>query len=156
VLNVVEIPDSVQDPFELGLLLPVPGLQKNSILLEDRDGSQVQRLTATAVLFRTNGRLVFRDRKIKIDLLVTDARFAPACSRYDKGGGWVGGASAMVVANAVSKARAAIRSRGKMLVGQVRYPWIQRVGSAPKKGFGNDEKLVFEPRPARVARCGWS
>jgi hypothetical protein len=31
-----------------------------------------------------------------------------------------------------------------MLVGQVRYPWLRRVGSSPKTGFGTTEKLYFE------------
>lgn len=144
-IGVVEVPDSGSaiDVLESGLLLPVPGSQKNMILMEDRDGTNVQRLTASAVVCQVGGRTVIKDRKIKIDLFLTDARFALACSKYDKGGGWVGGAGVMIVANSVSKARAAIRSHGKMLVGQVRYPWIQRVGSSPKTGWASEEKLIF-------------
>lgn len=155
-LNVVEIPDpgAITDPVELGLLLPIPATGTNTIVMEDRDGSGVQRLTASAVEFTAAGRTAFKDRKVKIDLFVTDARFALACSKYDKGGGWSfwggGGALAMDVAfNAVSKARAKFRSRGKMLVGQVRYPWIRRVGSAPKKNWASDEKLVLETSAGR-------
>jgi hypothetical protein len=128
----------------MGLIFPVPSTEKNAIVMEERDGKDVQRLTAHAVEFKVGGRTAFKDRKIKIDVLVTNARFALACSKYDKGGGWVGGAGVMITANAISKARAAMRSRGKMLVGQVRYPWIMRVGSSPKTGFGSEEKLYFE------------
>jgi hypothetical protein len=145
-ISVVEIPDSgsAVDFFEMGLLLPVPGTEKNTVVMEDRDGTQVQRLAASAVEFKAGGRAVFKDRQVRIDLFVTDSRFALACSKYDKGGGWVGGPAVMLPANAVSKARAKLRSRGKMLVGQVRYPWIQRVGSSPKRGWGSEEKLIFE------------
>lgn len=145
-INVVDVPDpgSISDVFELGLILPVPGVEKNTLVMEPRDGRDVKRFTATAVEFKTNGRTVFRDRKVKIDVFVTDARFAVACSKFDKGGGWVGSGGFMVVANSVSKARAVLRSRGRMLVGQVRYPWIRRVGSSPKTGWASEEKLVFE------------
>jgi hypothetical protein len=133
----------------MGLLFPVPGIEKNTIVMEDRDGSEVQRLTASEVIFKVGSATKFKDRKVKIDLFVTDARFALACSSYDKGGGhnFLGGGGALaldVAFNSVSKIRAKIRSRGKMLVGQVRYPWLRRVGSSPKTGFGSHEKLYFE------------
>ncbi|MGO9902524.1 MAG: hypothetical protein ACLP0J_23215, partial [Solirubrobacteraceae bacterium] len=150
-LNLVEIPDpseSAQFP-EMGLLFPVPGTEKNTIVLEDRDGNNVQHLTASEVIFKVGAQTKFKDRKVKIDLFVTDARFALACSSYDKGGGhtFFGGGGALfldVAVNSVSKVRAKMRSRGKMLVGQVRYPWLRRVGSSPKTGFGTYEKLYFE------------
>jgi hypothetical protein len=144
-IGVVEVPESWNgfDVFESGLLLPVPGPQKNTILMEDRDGINIQRLSASAVVCQVDGQTVIKGRKIKIDLFLTDARFALACSKYDKGGGWVGGAGVMITANAISKARAALRSRGKMLVGQARYPWIQRIGSSPKTGWASEEKLIF-------------
>jgi hypothetical protein len=150
-LNIVDVPDpseSAQFP-EMGLLFPVPGIEKNTIIMEDRDGSNVQRLTASEVIFKVGADTKFKDRKVKIDLFVTDARFALACSSYDKGGGhtFFGGGGALVLnlgVNSVSKVRAKLRSRGKMLVGQVRYPWLGRVGSSPKTGFGTHEKLYFE------------
>jgi Tfp pilus assembly major pilin PilA len=150
-LNVVEVPapsESAQFP-EMGLLFPVPGIEKNTIVMEERDGPNVQRLTATEVVFKVGAATKFKDRKVKIDLFVTDARFALACSGFDKGGGhsFFGGGGALfldVAVNSVSKARAKMRSRGRMLVGQVRYPWLHRVGSSPKAGFGTKEKLYFE------------
>jgi hypothetical protein len=150
-LNIVEVPDpseSAQFP-EMGLLFPVPGIEKNTIVMEDRDGSDVQRLTASEVIFKVGAATKFKDRKVKINLFVTDARFALARSSCDKGGGHNffggGGALALDVAfDSISKVRAKIRSRGKMLVGHVRYPWPRRVGSSPKTGFGTHEKLDFE------------
>jgi len=150
-INVVEVPDpaSVRDAFELGLILPVPAPEKNCLVTEPRDGDRVQRLTATAVDFKHGGRTAYRSRKIKIDLFITDARFALACSKFDKGGGWNfwGGGSALaldVAFNSVSKARAALRSRGKMLVGQLRYPWVHRVGSSSKKGRASGDQLALD------------
>lgn len=149
-LNIVDVPDPSEFARfpEMGLLIPVPGIGKNTIVMEERDGSHVQRLTASEVVFKVGAQTKFKDRKVKIDLFVTDARFALACSSYDKGGGHTffgGGALFLDVAvNSVSKVRAKMRSRGKMLVGQVRYPWLQRVGSSPKTGFGTSEKLYFE------------
>lgn len=150
-LSIVEVPDpseSAQFP-EMGLIFPVPGIEKNSIIIEGRDGSSVQHLTASEVIFTVGGQTKFKDRKVKIDLFLTDARFALACSDFDKGGGhsFFGGAGAavlMVGVNSVSKIRAKMRSRGRMLVGQVRYPWLSRVRSSPKTGFGTYEKLHFE------------
>jgi hypothetical protein len=108
-INVVDVPEpaAFQDPFELGLLLPIPGTEKNTILMEDRDGNQIQQLTATAVGFKAGGHTGFRDKKLKIVLFITDARFALACSKYDKvrlmGGGWmIWGATTEVLFNSVS------------------------------------------------------
>ena len=150
-LNIVEIPDPSDSAqfAEMGLLFPVPGIEKNTIVMEGRDGNNVQRLTASEVVFKVGAQTKFKDRKVKIDLFVTDARFALACSSYDKGGGYsvfggAGAAALMVGINSVSKIRSKMRSRGKMLVGQVRYPWLRRVGSSPKTGFGSYEKLYFE------------
>ena len=58
----------------------------------------------------------------------------------------------MITANAISKARAAIRSRGKMLVGQVRYPWIQTVGSSPKDGWASEEKLILHETTKKLSQ----
>jgi hypothetical protein len=139
----VPAPGAVDDLEERGLIFPVPGAGKNTVLFEPRDGDSVQHITANAITFKIGKSTALQARKVRIDLFITDARFALACSKYDKGGGWVGGATAMVVFNTVSKARAALRSRGKMLAGQVRYPWLQWVGSAPKTGWTSEETLVM-------------
>ena len=149
-IGVVDVTDHVGlDLFEEGLLLPVPGLEKNTIVLEARDGTNVQHLTTRGVTLAVDGKAVMRLRDVKIEVYITDARVALACSKYDKGGGWIGGAGAMIVLNSVSKARATVRRHGKMLVGQVRYPWLSLVGSTSKSGFGSDERLIFDCKQSK-------
>ena len=158
-LNIVEFPDpseSVQFP-EMGLLFPVPGIEKNTIVMEDRDGSNVQRLTASEVIFKVGAQTKFRDRKVKIDLFVTDARFALACSSYDKGGGHAlfGGSGALLIGvgvNSVSNVRSKMRSRGKMLVGQVRYPWLRRGPSLRRPGSDRTRSCISSRLSRAVER----
>jgi hypothetical protein len=79
------------------------------------------------------------------DVLITDARVIVYCEKYDKGGGWVGfGGAAFAVAlaaNAISKARAAQRRKGKVLVAHVRYPWLERVLATPKVNWRTSERI---------------
>lgn len=144
-IDILEVPapGAVADTTEQGLIFPIPGSQKNTVVFEPRDGEAIQSLTAKALDFKVGNRTMLRVRKVRIDFFITDARVAVACSKYDKGGGWVGGATAMVVFNTVSKARAKLRSRGKMLAGQVRYPWLRWVASTPKTGFSSEETLIL-------------
>jgi hypothetical protein len=144
-IDIIEIPapGTVDDAGECGLIFPVPGAAKNTVVFEPRDGDSIRSFTAKAIEFKVGERTMLRVRKVRIDVFVTDARIAVACSKYDKGGGWVGGATAMIVFNTVSKARAAVRSRGRMLVGQVRYPWLRWVASAPKTGFSSEEVVAL-------------
>jgi hypothetical protein len=122
------------------------------IVLDHQDGQQVTRVVATAVrvLEARAGSLkqLVGLREVKIDVFITDSRLALACEKYDKGGGWVGfGAGGLLVAvtaNAVSKARAASRSRGKVLVGHVRYPWLKSVGASSKSGYTTSEAIRLE------------
>ncbi len=115
---------------EDGRLYPTVGDQQSPVTLEEWDG-EIQRLAGSALRVSeiVAGRLktVVRVKDVKLDLLITDSRFAIACSKYEKGGGWwgVGGGGVLfaVAANGVSKVRAAHRRRGKMLLGHVRYPW---------------------------------
>jgi hypothetical protein len=146
VIDVLEVPapGTAGDAAEQGLIFPVPGAQKNTVVFEPRDGDSIQSLTAKSLEFKAGNRTMLRVRKVRIDIFITDARFAVACSKYDKGGGWVGGATAMVVFNTVSKARAKMRSRGKMLAGQVRYPWLRWVASSPKTGYTSEETLILQ------------
>lgn len=84
---------------------------------------------------------------IKWDLLITDCRLIIYSVKYDKGGGWSGwGTGALIAAgaNAVSKARAAHRRKGKVLVGQIRYPWLERLAGSPKEGWRGSEALRFK------------
>lgn len=144
-ISIREVPEpGTFDLFEESLLLPVPGLETNSILLEDRDGRSVQRVTAKSVLLKRDGKTAASATDVPIDVFITDARIAWACSKYDKGGRFTGSGGGALVAlaiNAGSAAMAARRRRGKMLVGQVRYPWLSSVGSCSRMGFGSQEQL---------------
>jgi hypothetical protein len=132
-----------------GRLFPVLGDEHSPVELEPLDG-EVQSLVATAVgvseLIGGKLRQLGQFREIRADVLITDARVVVSCSKYEKGGGWVGfgGVGAVALSaglNAVSKARSAHRRKGKMLVGHVRYQWLSQVGSAPKSGFGSSERI---------------
>ena len=136
-----------------GALYPVlsDASQPGLIALDAYDGPNVITTVATAVCVMqvANGSLksLIRLRDVKIDVYITDGRLALACEKYDKGGGWVGfgtGAVVALAANAVSKARAASRSRGKVLVGHVRYPWLKAVGASSKSGFASTEAIRLE------------
>lgn len=121
------------------------------IAMDDYDGPNVTKVVATAVRVLEAGselKTLVKLREVKIDIYITDGRLALACEKYDKGGGWVGfggaGLLVAVTANAVSKARAASRSRGKVLVGHIRYPWLKSVGASSKTGFASDEAIRLE------------
>jgi len=136
------------------VLYPVPSDASSPelITLDAYDGPNVMRVVATAVRVMESGRAglktLVRLSDVRIDIYITDGRLALACEKYDKGGGWVGfggaGVLVAVAANAVSKARAASRSRGKVLVGHIRYPWLKAVGASSKTGFASSEAIRLE------------
>lgn len=129
-----------------GVLYPLPTLDVNGILLDGDDGECAPLITATTVHLQERGQqgrknaTLLKAAEIKASINITDARVAIACTKYDKGGGWIGGPTALA-ANAVSKARAAVRRRGKSLVGHIRYPWLWSVGYIEKTGWLSDEQL---------------
>jgi hypothetical protein len=91
---------------------------------------------------------------ISAEVVVTDGRIAVVCTRFDKGGGWVGSPFTSLLLNLVSIVRARIRSRGKAMVGHIRYPWLVSVGFSPKRGFldANKIRLVIEDGTAFESR----
>jgi hypothetical protein len=127
-----------------GYVYPIFGEDDRLIELEDLDGQRVQTIDVHAIDVRQGARRIAHLQKISATLYITEARVAVACEKYDKGGGWTGfsaGAMATAMAiNAVSKARASRRRKGKMLMGHVRYEWLHQVGFSPKR-FGVDEQL---------------
>ena len=96
-----------------------------------------------------NSKVIGRFSDIAAAVVITNVRVAIACTKYDKGGGWrpmsLGGLAVAATANAVSKARAKRRSRGKTLVGHVRYEWLTTVDAKDRTGFGskNTLSLIF-------------
>lgn len=131
--------------YEDGSLYPVLGDERNEIDFERLDGRNLKTVYASAVhVRRSAGSTLVKEVSVpdvKVSVYITDARVAIACSKYDKGGGWIGGSVAVPVLNLASKARAASRRRGKMLVGHVRYPWLASVGFTEKTGFGSTDSL---------------
>jgi zinc-ribbon domain len=121
------------------------------IALDRYDGPNAVKVVATSVRVLEAGsslKTLVKLNDVKIDIYITDGRVALACEKYDKGGGWVGfggaGVLVAVTANAVSKAMAAKRSRGKVLVGHVRYPWLRNVGATSKSSFVTAEAIRLE------------
>ncbi|MEQ1702328.1 MAG: DUF2510 domain-containing protein [Ilumatobacteraceae bacterium] len=131
--------------YDDGSLYPVLGDERNEIEFEPLDGTNVKTLYANAMqVRRVVGSTLNQEAsisEIKASVYITDARVAIACTKYDKGGGWRGASLAVPVLNLASKARAASRRRGKMLVGHVRYPWLSSVGFTEKTGFSSTDSL---------------
>jgi hypothetical protein len=132
--------------FEEGLLFPVPLDQPDAIATEPRDGPDIRTVNCTAISVAVVGakQPLMRVRDIRAQVMLTDARITVACSKFDKGGGWWGTGAGAIVAlplNIGSHALAARRRRGKMLVGQVRFPWITAVYAQSRVGFGGAETL---------------
>jgi hypothetical protein len=112
---------------------------------EPLDGERHQHLVANAMVVRdatgSKTRNITELRDIRADVFITDARLIMMCAKYDKGGGWIGSPGLSLALNAASKIRASRRSRGKVLVGHVRYPWLSSVGFSPKQGWLDEEVL---------------
>lgn len=131
---------------------PDPDYAPNTVELTGADTSP-RTYSATGIAIRVFLGGTFRETvrvsDIDLSVFVTDSRIAVACSKYDKGGGWVGwgvaGFAMAVTANAVSKVRAARRRRGRMLVGHVRYEWLGTIVAKDRTGmFGrNSLRMPF-------------
>lgn len=131
-------------------LYPVPAAPSSDGLIVTRpeDGRSILRAEATQVVVREAGPCGLTEISRLTDataaVYVTDSRLAIACSRFDKGGGWLGSPGVMLLLNGLSMARARIRSRGKTLVGHVRYPWLRSVGASSKQGWLDSEQVRLE------------
>lgn len=140
VCTVRDIEEPLPDPLEEGLLFPIPTAERNTVVLEPCDGDRHLQLVVGefAVHDLRHQRQVAHMEDVRADVTVTDARVIIACSKFAKGGGWVGlgvgGLAFAAVANGVSRVRAARKRKGRMLVGHVRYPWIVSV-AAKQGGF---------------------
>lgn len=129
---------------EPGDMYPIPGDDVDTIWWDDLDTRRTKPVVVTKIELRefagAQHNEILRVENIAAIMTVTDARVALVCSKYDKGGGWVGGATALA-ANAASKALAANRRRGKTLIGHVRWPWVAAVGYERKTGMLSDEMI---------------
>jgi hypothetical protein len=142
-------------------LYPIPGETANTVELTEADGQPLAYVTATELSvaeLTAKPRRIFRVEKVKAALIVTDSRVAVACSKYEKGGGWmplsVGAIPVAIASNTASKVMASRRRRGKMLVGQVNYPYLSSVGCRRTGVMRPREQLrlnVFDPTmPSRA------
>lgn len=102
---------------------------EGNLVSEKHDHGLSNVLTATAITVKKCANGVndyvqtMHGTDIKIDVYVTDSRVAILCKKYDKGGGWTGGLTALAL-NAGSKILAAHRRKGKVLIGHIRYEWL--------------------------------
>jgi hypothetical protein len=130
---------------------PVPARQPGPLLTEpDRhDGVNVVTFPVIAVTVSeiTKGgvKQVTGLSKITATLSVTDSRVIFAASKWDSGSTYFGfggvGAAIGLAATGISKARAAARSRGKILAGQVRYPWLRQAGVSTRAGRQGTDQI---------------
>lgn len=76
--------------------------------------------------------------KISMNVYITDSRVIMRCDKYDRGdSSWYGGLSALAM-NAIERGIGAVRSRGKTLIGHVRYEWLKAVYYSVKTGWLSD------------------
>jgi len=136
-------PTTLGDYEALGLLYPVPSELTDTVLLEPRDGAQVRHFTTRSFELQQGGAKVASSSSVTLHLYITDARVVFACSKYDKGSLWVGNSPLALPLTVASKAMAAARRRGKMLVGQIRYPSLGAVGSTARTGMFERESVMF-------------
>jgi hypothetical protein len=129
-------------------LYPRPKFPQSGQLVErdPGDGGRMTEVVATRVTVHEGDgsgglRPLVRLSDMTADVYVTDCRVVVACARFDKGGGWSGSPVTALALNAVSRARAKSRSRGKVLVGQVRHPWLSSVSVSPKQAWLDDSEL---------------
>lgn len=124
----------------------LPGEQPNSIRMARADGNSISAFPVNGLRLVANddteAQVLLRLERVRATAYVTDCRVAVACTRYDKGGGWIGGVSSLAL-NAASMARAAIRSRGKTLTGQIRYAWLSDVGGHTRQDWTDEDMLVL-------------
>jgi len=107
-----------------GRLYPVVGGAGCPIKLDDIDGDAVDCFEAVAVrVFDLGGGTatpLVSVSDVSADVHITDARVAISCRNWDKRGH---------------------TRRGRLLVGQVRYPWLWKVGYMAKHGVFGEETL---------------
>ena len=147
--------DEAPDP-----LYPQPADQADTVLLSPEDGQTVQfRLNA----LRTQKR-VGKDWVKTAELagcsasaLITERRVVVACSNFSKGVGLrgygVGGLIVAGLANATTKAAAAHRNKGQMLVGQILYEWMVFAIAHEGQGFRSNNQIrlfMLDPTEPRM------
>lgn len=128
------------------------GTDINGALIPDQlDNGLSRRVRATAIaVYRktvndTDFKQILRASEVDIDCYITDSRFIVRCDKYDKGGTWTGGLTALAL-TAVERAAANRRTRGKTLLGHIRYEWVSAIGYICKDRSGLFSSAVRELR----------
>lgn len=118
-----------------GHLYPLLSEEEGQVIArEAADGPNIQLFQASsAAVYALTGRMPSRLATTygPSDGFVSDCRVALSCEKFTKGSTWIGvgpGAAIAGTAMAVSALRARHRRKGKIMVGQLRYEWIGRVG----------------------------
>lgn len=134
-----------------GTIWPVPARAPGGFLTEAEPGDG-QRVVCIPVAAVSVGAVTDSGIRQVISLgdltawaCITDSRVIFAASKFDKGSSWSGwgliGLTVAVAATGISKARAASRSRGKILAGQIRYPWLRQVGASLRDGRKGADRI---------------
>jgi hypothetical protein len=134
-----------------GTIWPLPARAPGGFLTEAEpgDGQRVVCIPVAAVsvgaVTDSGIRQVMSLSDLTSWVCITDSRVIFAASKFDKGSSWAGwgpiGLTVAVVATGISKARAASRSRGKILAGQIRYPWLLQVGASLRDGRKGADRI---------------
>jgi hypothetical protein len=142
ILRVREIGDATDD----GARWPVPSSEPGGWLVDleegDGDPARMRWMPVTGVLEQEvlpgGAKTLNKLAKVSGFAYVTDARLVLAIENFDKGGTYVGfggvGAAVGLAATGISKARAAHRRKGKVLVGHVRWQWAKAIAVQPGNG----------------------
>lgn len=136
--TVLAVVDSSHDD---GSLYPIKADDNDSLIrLEPLDGLDCERIAVSRLVVHQTieGKFkeIIRLGDIKAEMVISDARVAVACLNYNRAGGVGLGLLAAAAINTARKAQTAHSQDPKVLVGQVRYPWIWTMGCHARSGFG--------------------
>ena len=159
ILRIREIGDASDD----AALWPVPAVEPGGWLIEPEadDGGNPVFLPLTGVheqeVVPGGAKTLTRVTKASGWVHITDSRCAVAVQNFDKGSTYVGfgvGAVVGLAATGISKARAAQRRKGKLLVGHVRWQWLSAVAACPaSRGQAAQLRLVCNTKQGDETRC---
>jgi hypothetical protein len=127
-------------------LTPVGPGHQVPIEWDESDGTDVTVVPATmlavGVVCGPGVMEIGRMGQINAEVLVTDARVAVVCSKFQRCSGCFGeNAPETPGCGVFSEARVGRRRKARMLVGHVRFPWLSTVGASPRHGVRGEEQV---------------